>query len=158
VGALYRLRELLVNFASVRECDQDKEDVRDAELWRALLPISGTLTRLVLGRREVDYWGEVYEEHRAKAWGVEGPGLAVVGRLTCLRELVLCKLHALGSPALLEYLLPLPGSLRKLELHSNMGMGPDTAVWEGLQAAAASQDCLAFFGDSRPARWPGTWG
>jgi hypothetical protein len=31
-------------------------------------------------------------------------------------------------------------------------------VWEGLQAAAASQDCLALFGDSRSARWAGTWG
>jgi hypothetical protein len=72
----------------------------------------------------------------------------VVGRLTCLRELVLCKLHALWSTALLEYLLPLPGSLRKLELECSELMGPDTDVWAELQAAAAAQDCPAsLYGD-----------
>jgi hypothetical protein len=102
-------------------------NLQDVHLWQ-LLPLCHTLTRLALGgTKSAD-----------TLRSVQGPGLAVVGRLTCLHELKLCNMEVMESRCLHEYLLPLPASLRRLELESD-GVLP--GVQASLQAAAGVQDC-----------------
>jgi hypothetical protein len=97
----------------------DKEGVLgDVHAWQLLTPCH-TLTCLVLGD------SKCADTLRS----MEGPGLAMVGRLMCLHHLALCNMSVLDNSCLHEYLLPLPASLRRLELESD-------AVLPGVQASA----------------------
>jgi hypothetical protein len=105
----------------------------DVHLWQ-LLPLSSTLARLVLGGTG-GCFGALNN--------IQGPGLAVVGRLTCLQHLALRGMAVLGSPCMHESLLPLPASLRRLELQTD-AVAP--GVLACLQAAARGQDCVVRVG------------
>jgi hypothetical protein len=106
LAGMSRLRDLTLTASkpdgTLRRAD---EVLQDVHLWQ-LLPLCHTLTRLVLG-------GVSSTEVLAH---IVGPGLGVVGRLTRLRELTLCNMAVLESHCLHDYLLPLPASLRRLEV------------------------------------------
>jgi hypothetical protein len=70
-----------------------------------LRKLKTSLTRLVLGSIEA-----------SRSGCITGPGLAVVACLTRLQQLKLSNLEALDGPAWHEHPLPLPASLRKLEV------------------------------------------
>jgi hypothetical protein len=137
LAGLRKLRDLTLDLRpelSSELVTGDDMVLGDVHLWQ-LLPLCSTLTRLVLGD--------------AKGYGtlrnIKGPGLAVVGRLTCLRQLELGDLAVLASPCLDGFLLPLPASLRRLELRSDAVV---PGVLARLQAAARGQDCAV-----RVGRW-----
>jgi hypothetical protein len=132
LGGLSRLRDL-----TLTACERphlENMGLSDVDLWH-IRPLHRTLTRLVLGGiKGSDRLGYIL-----------GHGLAVVRRLTCLKELMLRNMAVLERPGLHEHLLPLPASLRRLELESD-GVLPE--VVDSLQDAARGQDCAV-----RVGRW-----
>jgi hypothetical protein len=131
---LTRLREL-----SLRCCDLPRcpHAVNDKDIRRSLLLLR-QLTRLELG----GLWKDPAAS-RVKA----GQGLAVVRRLSRLKELRLCNLAVLTKPRLPRYLLPLPASLRRLELECGDELRSE--VLAAVQAATDMQDCALRVGGWR---------
>jgi hypothetical protein len=134
LAGLSRLQDLTLGAGVEPEQEVGDADVvmGDVYLWQ-LLPLCSTLTRLVLD-------GML---GAGIVLSIRGPGLAVVGRLTCLHQLKLSSMDVLESPCLDGYLLPLPASLRRLELECNE-VAP--GVCSRLQAAARRQDCAVSVG------------
>jgi hypothetical protein len=132
IAGLSRLRDFTLTVGEPYDVTSTQADFRDVHLMQ-LAPLCNSLTRLVLGGIG----------HAGGLLYVEGAGLGVVGRLTRLRQLKLFNMAVLENPCLHEYLLPLPASLRRLELGSD-GVLP--GVQASLQAAARGQDCAVRFG------------
>jgi hypothetical protein len=128
---LTRVRELSLNYL-VGEYRIPRWAGPHVSVREILLPLQHSLTRLELGGS-------------AAADLIEGPGLE---RLSRLRELRLCgNLEALASPLLQPhcYLLPLPASLRRLELACSR---LHEELLAAVQAAANKQECAL-----RVGRW-----
>jgi hypothetical protein len=128
---LTRLRDLTLGFCELSEW---AGAIGDEDIWTCLLPLRHSLTRVQLR-------GFLDENHDS---GIEGRGLQVVGMLSCLKELRLCNLEVLTSPQLHEYLLPLPASLRRLQLQCDDELPAEPLA--AVQAAANRQDCAVRVG------------
>jgi hypothetical protein len=100
VSCFSQLRELSVYGDDWRKGDDARwgRAVTGADLWQ-LLPLQSTLTYLHLGQFR----------------SVDGPGLAVIGKLTCLRTLKLSHIKMIDA-TLPKYLLPLPPKLCNIHL------------------------------------------
>jgi hypothetical protein len=88
--------------------------VTGADLWQ-LLPLQSTLPHL----------------DRSVVNGVDGPGLAVIGKLTCLRALQLSGVSALKPADVAKHLLPLPPNV--CDVHLDQG-----EPWSALEQPSAA--------------------